>query len=134
MKLILILACIAVLARSGPLPACLLDEAFESFFSVSPAPDDAALTDAIGPKVALPDGDDTPEQVAQDRILQQSMGHLQQPSVAPHDDAAHSGIAFVDCAAACNASPADAFALGFFTPPSLPPPKFSPSQYYPLLI
>lgn len=89
MKLILFLACIAVVVRSGPLPASLWDEVIEGWCSAFEGPESAGqkeLAVASGPEFMAPADDDTPGDLAFDQLIQQSTGDLRETPTSIHDD------------------------------------------------
>jgi hypothetical protein len=95
MKITLILACFAVVVRSGPLPACLWDEVIESWTSNLEGPEssDPVVASAVDSKSVSPLGDDSPDQILYDQIVQQSLGQLNGSSTSdPNHGAAGLGI------------------------------------------
>jgi hypothetical protein len=120
MKLFILLACLAVVARSGPLPACLWDEAIEGSLSESgeTAAKSAVCSSFDGLRSLMPVGDDTPDQIVHDILLHQSLGTLHQTPISLHVDPS----AWGGCIAAIFPAP-DALGLGFFAGPVLIPPE-----------
>jgi len=137
MKLILLLACAALVVRSGPLPACLWDEAIESLLST---PEAAESSESGSPSVSalaflLPQGDDdTSDEVSRDMILQQSMGNLQQASASLHDSASAGGMVLAALPRSWDSCRVlSTFAVSVYPPPGVaPPPPIA--RYNPLLI
>ncbi|HWE95527.1 MAG TPA: hypothetical protein VG269_16295 [Tepidisphaeraceae bacterium] len=133
MKVVLILACFAVVVRSGPLPASLWDEVIEgwcSAFEGSESAGQAEFAAAGRPELATPADDDTPEDLAFDQLIQQSTGDLRETTPSLRDD--------LSAAAACT--PCVDFSGNIVaSPPIVSPPRaFSPPlpaiRYSPLLI
>ena len=137
MKLIYLLACIAVAVRSGPLPACLWDEVIESWDSTteSPVSDQVALATANRTQFVRLTGNDTPEDVARDRDLQQSMGHLQKSHTSLQDQASEAkALPFVHCLPMSEilwTVPTAFVSFRLALEPINTPPR---NQYHPLLI
>jgi hypothetical protein len=69
MKLLLLLACAALLVRSGPVPACLWDEIFLSWLSTT---SEVTANSASCGNFDLPHGNDTAEELALDQVHHQS--------------------------------------------------------------
>lgn len=87
-KLILLFACLAISIRSGPVPACQLDEVIDSWITLSGAAtsdlDEAKPLQAHESESTWPNDEDTPEQVALDQIFHQTFGQIQDAPATPH--------------------------------------------------
>ena len=87
-KLILLFACMAISVRSGPVPACQLDEVIDSWFTSSgdttPDSDEARPSQTQESESTWPNDEDTPDQVALDQILHQTFGQIHDAPTTPH--------------------------------------------------
>jgi len=78
-KLIMLLTCAAVLSQSGPLPACMWDEAVTGCFSTDDRPDSGGRVEFRGPI-----GNDSPDEIDRAWAQQQSIGCEKQAPVLCH--------------------------------------------------